>query len=70
MYHKLEVYKVLTDTLSFSQEWKRSLMVKLMKKHLQFIYSLSMKTIFIHIFEVRKLWPFIYYTVIGDQFIY
>ena len=39
------------------------------EKHVIFIYSLSMKTMPIHIFAVRKQYPFMYYAVFGNSLI-
>ena len=39
-----------------------------LEKTPQFIYSPGIKIIPIHIFDIRKLHPFIYYSVIDDPF--
>jgi hypothetical protein len=58
-----------TDIIIILSKWNLGTVVPLeIEKYILFIYSLTMKPIYI--FEVRKLDPFIYYSVISDSFIY
>jgi hypothetical protein len=40
------------------------------EKYPSCIYSLSMKTTPIYIFEEQNIYPYLYYSVIGDLFLY